>query len=142
MIITEKDLGLIIIGGSPSLIAIKNGLNSLFSFKKYDVDLHLAFKQDNSFLKWNYATSDTIKEFNELFTYKEWIELDNSSALYYSEQYNIIFEGDEASLLYWKMKYLSWTQKGTRNTLLYYSITRTFLFPPPVITKLIYKGKN
>lgn len=109
MIITEKDLGLIIINSKPSPSILDEDLDSLFYFEMNDRQYHLAFKKNDSYIQWEYATSNVIKEFSDLFVYKTWTEIDNSSSskIYYSDIYDILFEGDESSLMYWQMKYLN-----------------------------------
>lgn len=105
MIITDKDLGLIIIGeGIPSSIS-----NNQFQLVNVMIDshqYHLAIQNGDSFYDWKYVTEDVAKEFCSLFTYKKYVVINKDQSLYHSEKYDIIFEGEEESLLYWRLKYI------------------------------------
>lgn len=106
MIITDKDLGLLIVGGKPVPSTGENGLHQLMSLDFNDGRVyHLAIRNGLSYNNWKYVTEETVKEFCNLFNYIKYIEMTTNS-IYYSERYDIIFEGEEESLLYWRLKYI------------------------------------
>lgn len=111
MLVTEKDLGCIILIGEDT---------SYCNFNFHDNTYHLvigSIKSNPLKATWVYPCIESIEFFKSNFSLVkvEYIGLEkeqklidqNKRDLFYSEKYNVIFEVDEEQFFYFKLKYCS-----------------------------------